>query len=48
MPLSASIRLNGNGSKVMPDTRKNERCDELARAAASNPTLDDVGYQPES
>ena len=27
---------------------ENERCDELARAAASHPTLDDVGYQPES
>ncbi|MFS9543405.1 ribonuclease HI, partial [Klebsiella pneumoniae] len=23
-------------------------CDELARAAASHPTLDDVGYLPES
>ena len=27
---------------------ENERCDELARAAASHPTLDDVGYLPES
>jgi ribonuclease HI len=27
---------------------ENERCDELARAAASNPTQDDIGYQPES
>ncbi|AYN27440.1 ribonuclease HI [Buttiauxella sp. 3AFRM03] len=26
---------------------ENERCDELARVAASNPTLEDVGYQPE-
>jgi ribonuclease HI len=26
---------------------ENERCDELARAAASSPTQDDVGYQPE-
>lgn len=26
---------------------ENERCDELARAAASHPTLDDVGYLPE-
>ncbi|WP_312688770.1 ribonuclease HI [Kosakonia sp.] len=27
---------------------ENERCDELARAAAMNPTQEDVGYQPES
>ncbi len=27
---------------------ENERCDELARAAASHPTQDDIGYQPES
>jgi len=27
--------------------RENEMCDELARAAAENPTEDDVGYQPE-
>ncbi|MGM1298699.1 ribonuclease HI, partial [Enterobacter hormaechei] len=27
---------------------ENERCDELARAAASNPTREDAGYQPES
>lgn len=27
---------------------ENERCDELARAAASNPAHEDVGYQPES
>ncbi len=27
---------------------ENERCDELARAAANNPAFDDVGYQPES
>lgn len=27
---------------------ENERCDELARAAASNPTHEDAGYQPES
>ena len=27
---------------------ENERCDELARAAASAPTHDDVGYQPEA
>ncbi len=27
---------------------ENERCDELARAAASNPTRDDIGYQAES
>ncbi len=27
---------------------ENERCDELARAAASNPTHEDTGYQPES
>ena len=27
---------------------ENERCDELAREAASNPTLEDVGYQPET
>jgi len=26
---------------------ENERCDELARNAAGNPTLEDVGYQPE-
>ncbi|MDC9821827.1 ribonuclease HI [Pectobacterium polonicum] len=26
---------------------ENERCDELARAAASAPTLDDIGYQAE-
>ncbi|HKS35291.1 MAG TPA: ribonuclease HI [Enterobacteriaceae bacterium] len=26
---------------------ENERCDELARAAAGNPTQDDVGYKPE-
>ena len=24
---------------------ENERCDELARSAASNPSLDDIGYQ---
>ena len=24
---------------------ENERCDELARAAAGNPTSDDIGYQ---
>ena len=27
---------------------ENERCDELARAAAMSPTQDDVGYQAES
>lgn len=27
---------------------ENERCDELARTAASAPTHDDVGYQPEA
>jgi ribonuclease HI len=27
---------------------ENERCDELARSAAGNPTQDDVGYQVES
>lgn len=27
---------------------ENERCDVLARDAAGNPTLDDVGYKPES
>jgi ribonuclease HI len=27
---------------------ENERCDELARAAAMNPVHDDVGYQPEA
>ncbi|WP_164877278.1 ribonuclease HI [[Pantoea] beijingensis] len=27
---------------------ENERCDELARKAASSPTIDDVGYQQES
>ncbi|MCK8232090.1 RNase H family protein, partial [Erwinia amylovora] len=27
---------------------ENERCDELARTAAGNPTLDDVGYQSEA
>ncbi|AHW90573.1 ribonuclease HI [Klebsiella michiganensis HKOPL1] len=27
---------------------ENERCDELARSAASNPTRDDIGYQAES
>lgn len=27
--------------------RENEMCDELARAAAENPTEDDVGYQSE-
>jgi len=27
--------------------RENEMCDELARAAAENPTEEDVGYQPE-
>ena len=27
---------------------ENERCDERARAAASAPTHDDVGYQPEA
>lgn len=27
---------------------ENERCDELARSAAMNPTQEDVGYQPES
>ena len=42
-----SIKSNGNGLKAMPDTRKNERCDELARAAAMNPTLEDTGYQVE-
>ncbi|MEI8456033.1 ribonuclease HI, partial [Escherichia coli] len=26
---------------------ENERCDELARAAAMNPTLEDTGYQVE-
>lgn len=26
---------------------ENERCDELARQAASNPTQDDTGYKPE-
>lgn len=26
---------------------ENERCDELARSAASAPTLDDIGYKPE-
>ncbi|MDX5628691.1 MULTISPECIES: ribonuclease HI [unclassified Brenneria] len=26
---------------------ENERCDELARSAASAPTLDDIGYNPE-
>ncbi|ENI4129896.1 ribonuclease HI [Vibrio fluvialis] len=28
--------------------RENEMCDELASAAAENPTEDDVGYQPEN
>lgn len=27
---------------------ENERCDELARAAAMSPTQDDIGYQAES
>jgi ribonuclease HI len=27
---------------------ENERCDELARAAAMNPQHDDVGYKPEA
>ncbi|ALB71744.1 ribonuclease HI [Cronobacter muytjensii] len=27
---------------------ENERCDELARAAAMAPTLEDTGYQPET
>ena len=27
---------------------ENERCDELARAAAANPAHEDAGYQPES
>ena len=27
---------------------ENERCDELARSAAGNPTQDDIGYQVES
>ena len=27
---------------------ENERCDELARQAASNPTLEDTGYQPDA
>lgn len=27
--------------------RENELCDELARAAANNPSLEDVGYQAE-
>ncbi|XJB51643.1 ribonuclease HI [Escherichia coli] len=27
---------------------ENERCDELARAAAMNPTLEDTGYQVEA
>ena len=26
---------------------ENERCDELARAAASNPAHEDAGYQPD-
>lgn len=26
--------------------RENEMCDELARAAAENPTEEDIGYQP--
>ncbi|MEA9390702.1 ribonuclease HI [Acerihabitans sp. TG2] len=26
---------------------ENERCDELARSAAGNPALDDIGYRPE-
>jgi ribonuclease HI len=26
--------------------RENEICDEIARAAAENPTEDDIGYQP--
>ena len=30
------------------DIPENERCDELARAAASNPAHEDTGYQPES
>ncbi|EJF7776044.1 ribonuclease HI, partial [Salmonella enterica subsp. enterica] len=25
---------------------ENERCDELARAAAESPSQDDTGYQP--
>ncbi|OOH91100.1 ribonuclease HI [Pasteurellaceae bacterium 15-036681] len=27
--------------------RENEICDELAKTGANNPTLEDVGYQPE-
>lgn len=27
---------------------ENERCDELARAAANSPTLDDIGYQTQA
>ncbi|MDN6072293.1 MAG: ribonuclease HI, partial [Enterobacterales bacterium] len=27
---------------------ENERCDELARTAASSPDRDDTGYQPDN
>jgi ribonuclease HI len=27
---------------------ENERCDELARNAALNPALEDIGYRPEA
>ncbi|STG52978.1 ribonuclease H [Escherichia coli] len=42
-----SIKSNGNGLKAMPVIQKTKRCDELARAAAMNPTLEDTGYQVE-
>ncbi|VFP84409.1 Ribonuclease HI [Candidatus Erwinia haradaeae] len=41
-----SHRMNWQWVKGHAGHRDNERCDEIARTAAVNPTMHDVGYQP--
>jgi ribonuclease HI len=43
----ANHQLNWVWVKGHAGHPENERCDELARQAANNPTQDDLGYQPE-
>ena len=45
MPRWGRIKSNVKGHAGHPE---NERCDELARAAAMSPTQDDIGYQTEA
>lgn len=44
--LTEKHTVNWHWVKGHAGHRENEMCDELAREAAENPTLEDIGYQP--